>query len=242
MSVGTPLGRAVERSRARGGNNQWMVTFVDLVSLLLAFFVLLFSMASPDRAQFEKVETALRTALSAKPKVIKPQPPEIEAVTSVNAGRGLDLGYLERLLEQTLSRDPVLQASVVRRDGDRLRVSIPGDLIFASGDWSVLPAGREAVAALSIGLSSLRNKIIVEGHADPRPVSGQGRFSSNRELSLARAAAVSEILVASGYGEPITIHGAGSSRFGDLGPGLTQAQRFQLARRVDIVILQERGS
>ena len=242
MSVGVPLTRAVARLRQHGSSNQWMVTFVDLVSLLLAFFVLLFSMASPDRAEFEKVETALRTALAAKPKVIKPQPPEIEAVTSVRVGRGHDLGYLERLLESTLARDPVLQTSVVQKDGDRLRVSIPGDLVFASGDWTVLPGGRQAVSALSVGLASLRNRIIVEGHTDPRPVSGQGRFSSNRELSLARAAAVAEILVASGYSASITIHGAGSSRFDELGPGLTQGQRFQLARRVDIVILQERGS
>lgn len=224
------------------GGPTWLVTFVDLISLLLAFFVLLFSMSSLSAPDWQAFTAALN-----KDKIEKPLETKAEAPTPIAAdpdrpGRGVDVGYLRRILETGMAREPNLALAVLREEGGKLILGLPGDLFFAPGAATVVAAGQAGLFALAETLSNLDNRIDLIGHTDPEPLSGRGRFRSNWELSLARAAAVADVLAQSGYRKPITVRGVAETQFADIEPALPPDARKARARRVDLVIHPERDS
>jgi len=80
----------------------------------------------------------------------------------------------------------------------------------------------------------------VVGHTDPRPVRG-GAFASNWELSLARAANVAAVLENVGYKRAITVRGHASARYYDLPETMSNQERLDLSRRVDVVVMEDDG-
>lgn len=228
------------RVKAGVGRPAWLVTFVDLVSLLLAFFVMLFSMSSPSDHKWEEFTDAMRRGFAVG--VAKPTEPEPErTMTAERPGRGFDLGYLRRVLEAGLSRAPELETAVLREVDGRLVISLPSDLFFVSGSDDVTDVGRRAVLALSETLSNIKNRIDVVGHTDPRPITVAGDFISNWELSLARATAVGTLFLESGYRKPLSMNGVAATRFAEIDPALDLDTRYRLARRVDLVVFPEKS-
>jgi len=101
---------------------------------------------------------------------------------------------------------------------------------------------QQALFVLGGVLRNIGNRIGVQGHTDPRPLSGRGKYASNWELSLARAGAVANELKKSGYTDYINIYGFAASRYDQLPKLLDEEARFSMARRVDIVIEPHGGS
>lgn len=234
-----PLGRRA--GRKYGGGPSWLVTFVDLVSLMLAFFVMRFAMTTLDSPRYEEAAASITMTLGRVVSPVEQAPPEPLSVETETNGRGLRPGYLERLMESKLSADPLLSKAVLVRSGDRLVIALPSDLLFASASAQLVPAARQAIREMATALSYLPNRIEVVGHADPLPFEPGGRYGSNWELSMARADAVARALVGSGFPRMPLVEGQGDSRFPNLAPTLPMEQRFRLARRVDLVILPERA-
>jgi chemotaxis protein MotB len=219
---------------------QWLLTFSDMVMLLLAFFVLLFAMRIPDAGRWD--ETVKGINRTAEPVTIQSQqrPEALYAVKAISREPGMALGYLQRLLEQHLAADPSLQDVIITRQDDRLIVSLPSDLMFTPGSAEVARAGVTSLLALGNGLANLDNEVQIFGHADPA-ILRDGAFRNNWDLSLARALAVARLLYASGYGRSITVQGLGDGRFAELAPGLPAPERFALARRVDVIIRENKA-
>lgn len=234
------IGRRTGR-RNRGGTN-WMITLVDLVSLMLAFFVMRFAMMSIESPRFDATAASISLALGKT--VAAPSqeaPPEPLGIQSERAGPGFRLSYLEPLLAAKLARDPLLRTARIERAGDRLSISLPADLLFETGRATLGRAAIAAVAELATALTTLPNRIEVVGHADPRPVPAGAPFGTNRALSLARADAVAVALMDAGLARMPTVAGMGDSRFHTVAPTAAMDQRYALARRVDVVVLPERA-
>tara|TARA_E500000318_G_scaffold80233_1_gene75352 strand:- start:11955 stop:12677 length:723 start_codon:yes stop_codon:yes gene_type:complete len=234
------------RTARRGGSESkqggtWMVTFVDLVSLLLAFFVLLFSMTSPDAPQWESFTASLRSAFSTESEKRSREALMPESIETEDPGTGFDLGYLQRLLEVAMSRDTILQnASITAKDG-RLVLSMASDVFFQPGAADMQASGEEALFDLAVALSQIDNRIDIVGHTDPRPfTSPSGSFRSNWDLSLARALSVADTLQRFGYRKPVEVRGAADGKFGEIDTSLPLEDRYRRARRVDLVIYHER--
>ncbi|UUX50477.1 OmpA family protein [Nisaea acidiphila] len=230
-----------QNRRTAGNGVSWMVTFVDLVSLLLAFFVLLFSMTTPDAPQWESFTASLRSAFSSDNPTRARQAVMPETIRSEDPGLGFDLGYLQKLLKAELARDAILRDARVTENGGRLVISMASDVFFAPGAAVLRESGEGAMFNLAVALSQLDNRIDIVGHTDPRPfISGTGKFSSNWELSLARAVAVAEALRRFGYEKPVEVRGAADGKFAEIDARLEEEERFRRARRVDLVIYKER--
>jgi chemotaxis protein MotB len=88
-------------------------------------------------------------------------------------------------------------------------------------------------------LGNIGNQIGVNGHSDPSPPKGN-EYSSNWELSLARAISVANSFKRSGYTEDIIAYGYSDSRYSQL-PDLPEDERRELGRRVDIMVLPTAG-
>lgn len=237
-----------ELSRIRWGDDEqnsaiWLITFTDIMALMLTFFVLLYSMVQPDVKKWEDITGALNAQFNEfyAPKF---EVGSLDAISidKVSFRSALNLDYLMGLIRESLQDSDVAQDIVMMPQRDQLILSMPQDLLFEPGQAEVGTEGKRVLFVLGGVLSNIKNAIEIVGHADPRPVgTGNERFTSNWDLSLARAASVADILTDVGYERKIMVRGAASGRFSDLPQDLGEQQRLSLARRVDIVILKNDG-
>ncbi|MBV6632182.1 MAG: flagellar motor protein MotB [Alphaproteobacteria bacterium] len=215
----------------------WMVTFTDLVCLMLTFFVMLFAMSVPDEDTWQEVVSALTQTDQpvVEEEELSPRPDAERNVTVLDIPQAANLDYLVSLLRQKLDEAADAPDIILNRTEDQLVLSLPGDTLFEASSAELTQEGRSAVQPIAQMLSGIENQVRLFGHADPTPLRS-GAYPSNWELSLARAVTVGRFLRSGGYREDMVIAGMGDGRYGDLPATLPQTERYRLARRVDIVI------
>ena len=221
------------------GDKPWLVTFADLFCLLLAFFALIFSVSQVEMGKWKKLTQAFAQ------RVEQPMPSDssMESMPhdagGIKAMPALDLGYLGAVLEAQGKSNILLQSAAIYMVGERLVISLPADLLFAPGSAAVETRGGTALFDLASVLRNIANGVEVVGHSDPTPVSGE--FTSNWDLSLARAEAVAESLNRGGFNQSITAFGVSDSHFSEIPADLPWQRRLALARRVDILLTPRQG-
>ncbi|GJL84379.1 MAG: chemotaxis protein MotB [Micavibrio sp.] len=222
----------------------WLITFTDVMALMLTFFVLLYSMAVPKEEEWSHMTAALNTEFNKFYSTRWEEGPQDSInIEKLDFSSALDLEYLQALVAQLVEGESILKNIVLIPQDDRLIVSLPSDLLFDVGKADVRDKGRKALFALGGALSRMKNRIEVIGHSDPRPIdSDSGEFSSNWDLSLARALKAAAVLQNVGYRRPIVVRGLASARYEELPRDIPEKERLNLARRVDIVIMQDDGS
>lgn len=231
-------GRILVSLRPARSSHVWIVTFTDLVMLLLAFFVLLFAMSDIDLGRYGALSRSTGQALA------DPNLAEIEVPTSDFAiqQRDLrpaeDLGFLKAVITDALSKDERFGQIATRITPEYLVVSLPGSLLFAPGSADLSEQAEATVFDLAGLLGALDNAIAVSGHVGPMGVQS-APYVSAWELSLVRAVVVSEALKASGFSGSLTVLGRADidyrTRAQNL-PELAKAVLAATADRVDIVI------
>lgn len=221
----------------------WLITFTDIMALMLTFFVLLYAMARPDEIKWDEMTGALNREFNE----FYAQEFESGSIDALNIDkvdfrRALDLNYLRGLITESLSDTEGADRILFMPQKDVLLISMPDDLFFESGQAEVSTEGKRVLFTLGGVLSRIKNKIEIVGHADPRPIQNENSpFSSNWDLSLVRASNVANVLTSVGYDRPILVRGSSAGRFDDLPQDMALAERYDLARRVDIVILKNDG-
>ncbi|MEQ8604425.1 MAG: flagellar motor protein MotB [Marivibrio sp.] len=215
----------------------WLVSFGDVTALMLTFFVMLFSMADIPSEKWDQTIPLISTSFTPEEsEQIRPSSElNIDNVSLVNA---LPTAYLNRIFTDKLKRDPVLADATVTELDAQVVISLPSDALFRPGRAELLPEAGEAIFRLSGVLRQIGNRIDVQGHTDPDPPRADG-FESNWSLSLARALNVSNALESAGYPGRLTAVGLGDSGYKHLDEDLSEARRYRLARRVDLVILPD---
>jgi len=218
----------------------WMVTFTDLVSLMLTFFVLLFSMSSLQMDEWDAMtDTLTQTLNPGKLTTVAAATAEFN-IGTIFRRSATDLDYLSGVLERGVAEDEILKTSKIMLLDDRLVVALPGDLLFPAGKAEMPDEARSALFTLGSLLRNVGNQIGVNGHTDPRPPSSESGYINNWSLSVARSAAVANALRGSGYTDDIIAFGYADSRYGQL-PTIAEDERAKLGRRVDIVIFPTVG-
>ncbi|SLN77124.1 OmpA/MotB family protein [Oceanibacterium hippocampi] len=214
----------------------WLITFADLLSLMLTFFVLLYSMSEVKADAWRQVVQALSSRDAEIDSEVHVGPTSRDNVSTTAVEYATDLSYLESLLAEKITGEPLLAGARVERGEDRVVVSLPGAILFGAGEASVNDKVMSVAAVLSYVLRLVPNRIEIQGHTDPDPVSGAGAFASNWELSLARALAVENAFRRTGYRRPIGVLGLADSQFFRLPGNLPLEERYERARRVDVVV------
>lgn len=217
-------------------NAAWMLTFTDLVSLLLTFFVMLFSMATVQIDKWDAITDSLSTTLNPTEKKDVVRATAQYNISTVFRQRAVNLEYLQAVLEEKVADDPVLSRALIQLLSDRLVISLPGDMIFAAGQQKLTPRAEETMKKLGDILRHVSNQIVITGHTDPQSVEGNDA-ARQWSLSLFRALAVGSALKQSGFTNDFFAYGYGDSGFEEL-PDVALAQKQALARRVDIMVLQ----
>jgi chemotaxis protein MotB len=195
------------RVRSRRASNQekhesserWLLTYADLITLLLAFFVIMYGMSSADAKKFSRLAESMRRAfnvdiLEGMPgRSIMEQSMDMSAVNVADealinaeiAGLETLYGTVSDFLEQKGLTDRVEMS--LRSDG--VAISISGNMLFTSGRAELRPDAVDLLHTLGQALAPLSNQIRVEGHTDDVAPVGTD-YPTNWELSGARSVSV----------------------------------------------------
>lgn len=223
------------------GGSTWLISFTDVMALMLTFFVLLFSMSNPKIEDWEKFTDTVQKNFNRFYGHIADRGPEDSVnIEKINFSQALNLNYLRALIQNLQNEEPSLQSAKLINNGNQLIISLPQSLLFNVGEVSVKSEANQSLFTLAGTLGRIKNRVEVVGHTDPQPTSGE-EFKSNWELSLARAANVAAVLENVGYERPIIIRGQASGRYYDLSKDIPQNERLDLSRRVDIVVMEDDG-
>lgn len=213
----------------------WMLSFGDLVSLMLVFFVMLFAMSTLEEERFEAVVSALAQQFNPTSTAKQSQPSVELDIPKMRSAEANNLDYLRALIADKLSGDPMLDEIRMHQLHDRLVVSLPADQLFRGNSAQLDESAAETIARVGTVIQYLGNRVEVNGHTDPQPITNVA-YTSNWELSLSRAIAVADEFRRAGYGNSVFAFGHAEARFSDISLDLPVAERYRRARRVDIVI------
>ncbi len=220
----------------------WLITFTDVMALMLTFFVLLYAMSVPEPEKWKAISVSLGSKFkneAAKPYNMGTQ--DVISIDKISKSKALDLNYLKVLVTNLLKSKNIENVAIFQ-NGNRLVISMPSGLLFKSGSADVNLQGKKMLFSLGGALSRVKNRIEIVGHTDPRAITdSRGAYKTNWELSLARSAAVASILTEVGYDRHITVKGASSARYDELPETMTEDKRYDLSRRVDIIIMNDSG-
>jgi len=217
----------------------WLVSMGDVTALMLTFFVMLYSMSYVKSERWDEIISLLNRRMQPA-EINKPTPTSERAIPSIQVLPGLPTDYLHRILQEKLVRDPILASARLTPLEDQVVISLPSDALFTSGSDILSEEAKLAVRELAGVLAQVGNQIEIVGHTDPLPVP-EGTYPSNWDLSLARALRVANGLTDAGYKGRFSAIGMGDSRFRHLDAKLPEDRRYELARRVDIVLRSEAG-
>jgi len=221
-------------ARTDAERSTWLITFADLIALVLAFFVMMYATHRVEQGDWQAMVKSLSQSLKTSTEVAE-KPAEPENVRLINRPRAMALAYFEALLRDLQKSEPLLYDIRLHRLDDRLIIAVPGNLLFLPGRADPVDDAARRIAVLANILRNVSNRIDVFGHTDPSPVAGQV-FESNWELSLARAETVADMLRSSGYPRKVGAFGLADTRFEDLAEISSLSRKLQLARRVDIIV------
>lgn len=216
-------------------SDAWMLTFADLVSLIITFFVLLYSMSAIRLDQWQEVKKSLSTKLNPRliEKVEEPVKPE-KKVTKIDLNTATDLEYLRAIIYEKILSSGVLNRVEISTLDDRIVISLSDDT-FASGSVEVKKESEIVIAVIADSVANIKNQVEVVGNSDPEFIQTE-KYPSNWELSLSRALVISSLIEQRGYIYPINSIGRAESNYKLEKTDENQEERFRLARRVDIVI------
>ena len=172
---------------------RWLLSYADLLTLLLAFFVVMYSMSEVDVSKLSSISESFTGGV----KSVEMGPGQThknesaEAVPAVTT-KAVPAEKTKSELLASLFDDDI---AVREGEGDWVLVTMNASVLFRSGSADVVSIN--ALRDVALKLSAYDGEIIVEGHTDASPISTE-RFPSNWELSAARAAAVVRLLEGAG--------------------------------------------
>ena len=214
---------------------RWLLTYADLITLLLAFFVVLYSISRIDAGKFNRVTDALTTAFRAQPGAAGlSKDISSELLINKQLKRG-NLGVLKNQIDkisQQIDLGTQLKAELQPRG---LVIRISESAIFDLGKAELKPQAKKILDLISIQLLKIPNHVRVEGHTDNLPINND-RFKSNWELSTSRATECLRYLIEKHGFPPDRIAALGYAEFRPIAPNTTAEGRAK-NRRVDIVVL-----
>jgi chemotaxis protein MotB len=218
-------------TRERTQRTLWIITMVDLMSLISVFFVLLFASYGVNTDAWRTVAGSVVERLNPeRARELKAQWGR-QGLGSIQQRPGLDIGYLEGVLATKLQTATSRLSVAVDRTGDTLVVSLTG----LAAEAETVPAEIDlAAAAIAQAMAPIANGIEVHGHA--AATAGADGAPASWEISLARAMALASALRAAGYDKPVAAFGHGESRLTNLPADLDEAERRRRSARIDIVV------
>jgi chemotaxis protein MotB len=257
--------RRRRRTRQHANHERWLVSYADFITLLFAFFVVLYASSQVDKRKVGKLALAIQVAFQEMGvfqassteipiDVTDPMPfSNVQGIETAERTASLgrvasspngsmsssaengDLAKLQAELESTLASEIELKQVAMRREPDGLVISLREVGFFESGSAQIKAGSQGALDRIAGVLHQHGYRLRIEGHTDIAPIH-TAQFPSNWELSTSRATEIVRLLIVrNGFG-PNLLSAAGYAQYHPVAPNLTVEGRG-MNRRVDIVVL-----
>jgi len=216
-------------------HDRWLLTYADLITLLLAFFIVMYSMSRIDAKKFGSVALALQGVLHGRTEVLDKQKVMRGDPSGGGAMKTGDLRLMQAKLRQAI-QDAGMENKITPIIDERgLVVHVTESALFDQGSADLQDRARPPLDLVAKALQGLATSLRIEGHTDSRPIS-TGCYPSNWELSTARAATVVRYFILQHGWSPDHISALGYGEFRPLAPN-NSSENMAKNRRVDVVVL-----
>jgi chemotaxis protein MotB len=171
--------RSNEGGEGEGNLDEWLLTYSDMITLLLAFFLLLISVSEVDMALFEQLKSGLRSEIMKEEKVRTP------------------LAEIKHDLDSLLATEREKQLVHIDLGKDGIQMEFASSAFYAPGSADVGEEAQRIIRKVSLAVKKIDYypfRLEVEGHTDNVPINTP-RFPSNWELSSARATNIVKYLI-----------------------------------------------
>lgn len=237
------------RRQKHGSSERWLVTYSDLITLLLIFFIIMYSLSRIDIKKFQNLAGSLSQAMGGGGLVFQELGPSIiPGISGTEAEKAeqiamenMDKIEMEKLQQGLISfiQKAGLEAKVSVVNEERgIVLSFQESVLFEIGSAELTPRARELLSRIGPLLSVTPNYIRVEGHTCDIPIHNS-LYSSNWELSGARALTTVQQLISGSHFPPQQLSAVAYGEYRPQVPNDSEANR-QINRRVDIVILRSK--
>ena len=230
-------------------HERWLVSYADFITLLFAFFVVMYSLSSVNEGQYRVLSDSIVQAFRSLsindsgqqlivPPVIKPLPPASAELQEATAARRKQTAAQMRSMADEIRRVMGSLAQngqvTVSEGAFGISIEINAALLFAPGEAALGGSASEALRAVAQVLAASVFPITIEGHTDNTPINTY-RFPSNWELSAVRASTVARLFIDSGV-RPDRLTAAG---YADQRPVADNAAEAGRGRNRRVTILLE---
>jgi chemotaxis protein MotB len=250
-------------------HERWLVSYADFITLMFAFFVVLFSAAQVDKRKVGKIAWAIQEAFkemgifaapNSRIPMVTADPLPTERIQLIPDGKGIsgrshlavpfekmlgdtpipkNLGTVQKQLALALASEVLRHEVTLKAHREGLVISLREIGFFDSGSAQLRPNSEAAVKRIAEVLSAQPNSLRIEGHTDDVPIHNTN-FASNWELSTARATEMIRLFIIRYHFPPARLSAAGYAEFHPVANNSTVEGRAQ-NRRVDIVVLASAG-
>lgn len=239
------------KGHAGGHENaeRWLLTYADLITLLMVFFVVLYSMSSADSSKWKQISAALEqafnvdvlrgvTATSIDDSSTQPAAPIDNIISNQDVSQTSRMqsaiqSVLDKALKEGKTQTPDVSVST---DKEGVVIRLSGSYLFDSGRAELKPNSFGLLDAIAAEIKLVPNEIRVDGHTDATPLLGSPLFPTNWELSSSRALAVTRYLTETDGIMATRMEAAGFGEYRPLVANDTREHRA-LNRRVEIHVL-----
>lgn len=250
------------RRRVANTNNhdRWMVSYADFITLLFAFFVVMYAISSVNEGKYKTLSDSLGEAFSNKeqqgnvidpaetgvlPTVIQPIPFEHPMTAEDVKRRELSeeilkerrqLSQVSNQFEQVLAPFIDDKLIAVKKNDYWIELEMNTELLFLSGEAELSKKAIPVLKKIAELINPLPNMVNIEGHTDNVPIENI-KFRSNWDLSSARATSVVHEFVKDSV-NPLRLSAIGYGEFHPIGDNKTEEGRFK-NRRVVLVLMSQ---
>jgi chemotaxis protein MotB len=232
-------------------HERWLVSYADFITLLFAFFVVMYAMSQVDVKKMGRLSKAMQSAFDTRvfdagskklnlaegvPEGVA-EPKIMESISPLVSPSQPTFDKLQKKIETKLVQERFQDKVKFKQDKRGLVISLVEAGFFNPGEAEIKGSSLKIVDSIAQSILPIRNQIRVEGHTDNTPIHNI-RFPSNWELSTARATNVIAYLTANYAFSPLRLSAAGYGEFRPVASN-NQAEGRAANRRVDIVILNE---
>ncbi len=211
-------------------NALWAVTYGDLMSYLMIFFLMLFafSMAKQDKTKSRKYEESLSN-------IQRSFGGKVDQKRLERAKAQEDESKLESNLKQSMQTNDLSGLVQIQSNERKVKLVLTEGVLFASGRADLKDPAKKILTPIAAELKKIPNDIVIEGHTDNVPIKA-GKYSSNWELSMARAYSVLQFFSEQGIDEN-HLAGIGYGEHRPVGNNATAEGRAQ-NRRIEISLMK----
>jgi len=191
--------------------NRWVVSYADLVTMLLALFMVLFAVSQNVTKHQAKIISESNAMAEVE------QLEELKVLFSEKVAQNENIKYL--------------------KDGRGLVIRLNNSILFDVGSAIIKDDALKTIDDIIETISKVDNNVVVEGHTDSTPIHND-KFPSNWELSTARATNIIAYMIKSGKISPKRLSAVGYGEYMPIADNTSNDGRL-LNRRVDIIILKK---